>query len=428
MRRQSVPLPLMSNWLSSFDSILAFKTLRTPPGGWLGILMVIAYLLNLGADFASAFIQSIPVHDRCQFGTGLVLSDTSMALVPWNGAPYAVATSAQSRSLTNGGLKGVYAKINRDPRFSADAADILGAWSCTMNPLQLQYSYSVSSADIVNDLVQQELLYSTPVYVASGLDDANKSHLVALDTSAGEETGASFNVRVSVDVTAQANETKQMQSYECILDDSSGWLQDVQQGISSLITLQDWKQIFQGSLYNGTDTPASPACGDILEGILNSMTMVAGGGNYLLNTTMSSETQGCITMRTWILWELLVLAGAVILLTIFLAFYWIGMLLRMKLLSKRMDRMDVNWVTRYTPGDIFEWMAQAVRECGLEPSTNVVAKDLSRFCFSKLRDAGGYGVISSRGTLNQSREDANTLLGTSGTGFVQLGQFDRSRN
>ncbi|KAI9659834.1 MAG: hypothetical protein M1821_001185 [Bathelium mastoideum] len=413
-RRQPVPLPLMSSWLSSFDSILALKTIRTLPGGWLGVVMIIAYLLNLGADFASAFIQTITVHDRCEFGTGLVISDTSMQLVPWNGAPYAVATSAQSRGLTNGGLKGVYAKINRDSRFSADASDVLGTWTGTMNPLQLHYPYYTSSDDIIDDLVQHELLYSTPVYVASG----DTSHLVVLDSSAGETTGTSFDVRVSVDVTALGNETKQMQSYECALDDSSGWLHDVQSGISSLVTLQDWKQTFQGSLYNGTGTPASPACGNILEGILNSMTMVAGGANYLLNTTASTETQGCITMRTWILWELLVLAGAVILLAAFLAFYWIGMLIHLKVVSKRMDRMDVKWIDRYTPGDTFEWMAQAVRERGLEFSTNVVAKDVSKFYFGKSKGAGGYGVISSPETSDQDSEGANALLGMRGTGSV----------
>ena len=143
-RRKNVPIIHMSGWLSSFDPLTGLARLRTFPAGWLGSLMILAFLVNIGSDLVSAFIQSIPVHDRCTLGTGLVVSPThSLALPPWNGAPYAVVIQAQAASVSNDGLQGTYKKINRDLNFSADSSDILGSWKCTRNPLELSYLISL---------------------------------------------------------------------------------------------------------------------------------------------------------------------------------------------------------------------------------------------------------------------------------------------
>ncbi|OQU99754.1 hypothetical protein CLAIMM_05341 [Cladophialophora immunda] len=373
--------------------------------------MIFAYLLNLGSDFTSALIKSVPVHDRCQFGTGLVVSSANIELVPWNGAPYTVVSQAQTTSLLNGGLQGVYRKANRAVNFSADVTDLLGQWNCVRNSLELDYPWDVSFNDIVTSLQQHDLLYDTPysVYATVG----NVSHLVILDTSVGENVGAVFNVRFSIDTTAYGNETKHMQSYECTLNDTYGELQPVQERIHSLATLNNWAEVFQGSVYEGTGTPASPNSGGILEQVLNSMTMVAGGGNYLLDTSHSSDTQGCLTQRTHILWELIMLSGLTLLLLAFLLLFWLGMSIRLKILSGGINVEDARWIQENTPIGNFEWMAQAVRESQRPRPMEIETADLKGWYFGGSSDGGGGYWITNKVARSNIAEESISLQSNS---------------
>ncbi|OAP56975.1 hypothetical protein AYL99_09087 [Fonsecaea erecta] len=407
IQRRTVPLPYMTSWLGSFDSLYALLAVRTLPGGWLSLLMIFAYLLNLGSDFTSALIKSVLVHDRCQFGTGLVVSSALVQKVPWNGAPYTVVSQAQVISLLNDGLQGIYRKANRALDFSADASDVLGAWHCVRNPLELDYPWDVSASDIVASLQQHDLLYETPCYVDANL--GNISHLVIVDTSVGENVGAVFDVRFSVDTTAYGNETKHMQSYQCTLNDTYGELQPVQETINSYLTLQNWVEIFQGSVYEGTGTPASNNTGGILEQALNSMTMVAGGDNYLLDSSHSSETQGCLTQRTHILWELIMLSGVTLLLLAFLLVLWFGLSLRLRMLSGHIDAGDAAWIQENTPIGNFEWMAQAVRESQRPRTVEVKAADLKHWHFGGSSDAGGGLWITNKATRSNIVEETISL-------------------
>ncbi|EXJ72025.1 uncharacterized protein A1O5_04528 [Cladophialophora psammophila CBS 110553] len=406
----TVPLPYMTSWLASFDSLYALQMVKTLPGGWLSLLMIFAYLLNLGSDFTSALLQSVPVHDRCKFGTGLVVSTTLNGQIPWNGAPYTVVSQAQTTSLLNYGLKGVYKKANRAIDFSADAADMLGEWHCLRNPLELDYPWDVSVDDIVASLQQHGVLYDTPYAISAAI--GNISHLVIIDTSAGQNVDTVFDVRFSVDTTAFGNETKHMENYECSLNDTYGELQAVQKGIHSLETLQNWAEVFQGAVYEGTGTPASNSTGGILEQILNSMTMVAGGGNYLLDTSQSEDTQGCITQRTHILWELIMLSGLTLLLLGFLFFFWLGMAMRLRILSGRTSPDDARWIEDNTPIGNFEWMAQAVRESQRPRSVEVKTGDLKHWHFGTASDGGGLW-ITNKTTRSNIAEEAISLRPTS---------------
>ncbi|KAH0846660.1 hypothetical protein AYO21_08062 [Fonsecaea monophora] len=407
LQRRTVPLPYMTSWLGSFDSLYALRVVKTLPGGWLSLLMIFAYLLNLSSDFTSALIKSVPVHDRCQFGTGLVVSSALIELVPWNGAPYTVVSQAQTTSLLNDGLKGVYKKANRDINFSADANDLLGGWHCDRNSLELDYPWDVSVNDIVTSLQQHDLLYDTPYAVSASI--GNTSHLVVLDTSVGENVGTVFDVRFSVDITPYGNVTKHMQSYQCTLDDTYGYLQPIQEMIHSQDTLKNWAEMFQGSVYEGTGTPASNNTGGILEQTLNSMTMVAGGDNYLLNTAHSSETQGCLTQRTHILWELLMLSGLTLLLLAFLLLFWLGMVIRLKVLSGRMNVEDARWIQENTPTGNFGWMAQAVRESHRPRAVQVKTADLKHWHFGGSSEGAGGLWITNKATHSNVAEETISL-------------------
>ncbi|SPJ93285.1 uncharacterized protein FTOL_13891 [Fusarium torulosum] len=65
--------------------------------------------------------------------------------------------------------------------------------------------------------------------------------------------------------------------------------------MASVKALRSWSPIFQGLMYWGTNTTAIPDIPDALAMLLNTMTMISGGSNYLLATPPAGEdtSQGC---------------------------------------------------------------------------------------------------------------------------------------
>src|SRR5271169_5544807 len=129
--KRQVPLTTLTGWLSDTSLAVAIYTFRRPPGGWLfGICMVLCTVFSLVSDLAvSALVVQVTVAARCPFGTGLVVADSYSqsgwwTVPPWNGAPYGAVAQAQLTSTANGGLVGIYWKVNRDMNFRADGFDI----------------------------------------------------------------------------------------------------------------------------------------------------------------------------------------------------------------------------------------------------------------------------------------------------------------
>lgn len=143
MKERTVPINLMTGWLSGFIPIWTLKTLRKLPGGWLGVIMILSSVLALVSDLAvSGLVKTVQVPSRCPFGTGLIIPTTPFVPLtgpPNNGAPYYAVAQAQLTSQINGGLSGIYWKVNRDPKFRADAEDLVGNWICDDLQNDLQY-------------------------------------------------------------------------------------------------------------------------------------------------------------------------------------------------------------------------------------------------------------------------------------------------
>jgi hypothetical protein len=76
-------------------------------------------------------------------------------------------------------------------------------------------------------------------------------------------------------------------------------------------------------MYNETGTSASTNSQEILEKVLNSVMIIAGGNYYLLNNTASDQTQGCILPRTLGPWGVVSLAALATGLGMFLLWYWL---------------------------------------------------------------------------------------------------------
>ena len=395
LRRRNVPVHHMSGWLTSFDSLTSAVKLRTLPAGWVGVLMILAFLLNIGSDFVSAFIQSVDVQDRCVFGTGLVVDpQRSLGLPPWNGSPYTVVSRAQAVSLSNGGLQGIYKKVNKDLNFSADHTDILGGWACTRNSQELSYPAETSAKEVVSDLVDKSLVYQTPQFISSADGPGDLiNHLFVIDSSAGQDANIAFDIRASIDISAHATDDKNMQSFECKLNNSDTDLSNVLKGVDANLFLGDWKQVFQGQFYDGSKTPAVGNPAAVLERTLNSMVMVAGGANYLLDSSQADESQGCITRRTWVLMEVIALSALTAGLAVCLCLGWLVLAISNFSLKRKRARANTwttdmtKWIDEFTPNELLDWMAQAVREANVEYASSsqkgkvVKAKDLQGWFF-----------------------------------------------
>lgn len=139
-------------------------------------------------------------------------------------------------------------------------------------------------------------------------------------------------------------------------------LSDIQRAIPSRSTLNSWCEVAQGAMYNGTGTPASANSQGILEEVLNSMIIIGGGNNYLLNNTASDQTQGCVLPRTLVPWVVVILAALAIGLGMLLLLYWLYLLISIHFANKGGSQEEIKISKHHIPTDLLTWMLQAVKE------------------------------------------------------------------
>lgn len=411
-KRQNVELTKMFGWLGGIDCVTTiWKTRAFPSGFLLTIFMLAAFFVSLASDLVSAYIRSVSVHDRCIFGTGLVLEPTrSLNGVPYNGFPYTVVSQAQTISLANGGLQGIYAKVNQATDFSATADDVLGGWQCTQESLELDYSVSTDVVTVAQDLVSHNLIYhfETVSYIWGG-SNSSIEHMVFVDASNDGAIGTPWDVRTSVSTNSTASNTNTMLSFSCKLHDKVGWLNNTLSGINAQTTIANWVAIIQGACYSGTGSAARSDLSGILERMFNTVVMIASGGNILLDSSQASSTQGCLTTRTWVLWEVIALAVLAALLNAILLIYLI--VLKLLEMQARRRESSVHGGERSTntkkeldkiPGGLLDWAVQAVRESYApdnQPSQqnndfNVEVKHLKAWKFGWLGWGNRCGILS----------------------------------
>jgi len=361
----SRPLPAMSGWLSNMNLVYALFKLRSLPGGlWFGTLMILCSVLSLLSDFAvSGLIQTVNVHGRCSFGTGLIIpysfsSDGWWLIPPFNGAPYLVVANAQITSAANGGLVGVYWKANRDIHFQADDVDLAGSWGCTEEG-DIIYPADMTMSEITGDLFQRGYLYHLDAPGCSThYGNGTFSHFIRLDSSVGNVTGSIFDVRASIDSSPYGPGAKTMKNFRCTMNGTGiSW---VLEHIKSGATLALWCLGLQANVYNGAGTGANNNSGAALEQYLNSIIMVAGGKDSLLSTPTTEgggPTQGCHQQRTSIPAEILIMFAVVTFALLSVA----TILLVLFILERQMESVGSN-ISQPMPNDLVGWMVQAVQE------------------------------------------------------------------
>jgi hypothetical protein len=350
--------------------------------------------LHHGTPADSVSPRPLPVWHR------LAVSSPEISLISYNERPYTVVAQAQVTSLLNGGLKDVYRKVNSDPDVSADPSDLLGQWQSTRNPLELDYPWNLSAAD------KSRALYNMAFCTDSQLPcqpTLGTSRTWSLSIPLLGTTWTLF----SVDTSAYRNTTRHMESYQCVLNDIFGSLQPVQKAINAQKTLADWKQLFQSSVYNGLRIPASNNTGGILKQTLNSMTMIAWGNDYLLNSDHSTQTQGCITRRTHVLRELILLSGLTLALVVFLLLYWLVLSIYLAVIHRRMKAdgsAAPRWIEGNPPIGIFRLMAQAVDDSLRPRAFAVKRKDPKHWALGMSASGRGLGIFKREMTSSPLEE------------------------
>ena len=334
--------------------------------------MFVSTVLSQISDLAvTGLVQTVTVPSRCPFGTGLVVPDFNSPIDPIpasNGATYSVAAQAQLTSAANGGLVGIYWKANRDLTFRADEEDLAGQWNCVDMNDDITFITHATVWLIGEDLIQKGYLYG-PGNQASDVDsdygNGTFSHLILWDSSApANDIGMSFDIRVSIDLTPDGPDPKIMKSFQCTMNGTG--VEWVLSNLDSTGTLLEWIRGLQGNIYDGQGTAASNDSRSILERYLNTLVMVAGGNNYLINTPTitgsgGGNTQGCLVSRTSLPLEIIFLLTIVFVfvIAIFVDFIFgkIGRPLR-----RAADPDYLNRIKNETPNSLLDWMAQSVRE------------------------------------------------------------------
>jgi hypothetical protein len=353
--------------------------------------MVLCMILSLLSDFAvSGLVQTVNVGGRCPFGTGLVIpstfsSDGWWSVPPYNGAPAFVAANAQVTSASNDGLVGVYWKVNRDPSFRADSQDVAGSWSCT-DEGTVTFPPGTSPTSIVQDLYQGGYLYRLETNICmTEFANGTFSHFLILDSSTGNRTGSTFEIKASIELTWAADGPTTMNNYDCKMNGTAiSW---VLENMISQETLRIWCLRLQGYVYDGTRTNATNNPGAILEQYLNSIIMVAGGKDYLLSiptNESAGSTQGCQVQKTFVPVEVLVMLSLVTAglvssgVTLFVLHMW-----------ERIDHVDQK-LSQTVPNDLVSWMSQAVQEH--RGGRNITPRELKTWAFGR-RPTGMVGII-----------------------------------
>jgi len=411
LHQQQLSLSNMTGWLTDMSMLTAIARFRRLPGGVLfGLLMLISTILSLTADFAvTGLVRSVNVASRCPFGMGLVIPEfgrNTWDPVPNNGAPYFAVAQAQLTSAANGGLVGIYWKVNRDMTFSADETDSIGSWNCTDVDDDIEYVENVTIDEILNDLRSRGYLYfDDTTYCRSAYGNGTFSHLLILDSSAGVQVGQIWDVRASIDLTPFAMDIKIMKSFHCTMNASAvNWALE---GINSTSTLETWCLGLQANVYDGTGTGAKNNSGWFLEQYLNSMVMVAAGNNYLLATPPTTgngggDTQGCLVTKTSVPLEITLLFVVVTVGLFVLAIYLCALNGR-RWVSSRNSELGAG---DQPPNGLLGWMEQAVKEHYMARSDTVLDMDHLKLGRFGKRTDGSVGIglgfsVPNRGTSSR---------------------------
>ncbi|KAG4266935.1 hypothetical protein FPRO04_04547 [Fusarium proliferatum] len=222
---------------------------------------------------------------------------------PFNGRPFQVVQNAQLLAVNNSCPYGIYKKLNTDSSFCPEKRDILGSWNCNIANDQTPQSWpsGTNSSDIARDMNQKGLIYDNGYVEQTQWSSGFVNHLVIWSTSATlDSDGSLWSVKAAVETTYKSEDDIQLTPLTCSVS-ASGAEQTIKD-MASGTTLKEWVPTFQGLMYNGFNTSAIQDVQDALAILLNTMTMISGGNNYLLAEPGAGQdkTRGCLARVAYV--------------------------------------------------------------------------------------------------------------------------------
>jgi hypothetical protein len=371
-QNRQVAIPQMTGWLSGLGAAQAFWSFRKAPSGWLGYLMLMTSLLWLASDLAvSGLVTSVEIPSRCRFNTEAPISVFTVK-TPfvyrnlYNAGPvYELISQAQTTSIRNGGLDGIYAKVNSDSNFRADPKDVLGQWSCNdTGVIKQTFEADISPQDIQGNLASWGYLFNQtncPCYELNTDDNGNNltNNLVLLSASQTSQPSATWDVRAAIDMTIPQNQTKIFKLYECSMDaPKAEWLLAQ---VVPYVALKGWCEKIQGYIFSNGSFPGNP--GNVIASSLNNIMTNAGSSwnNTGEPIIIQDPTQGCLAPHTLMSWPVLLLFAIVA--TVFLGIIGYLIFLAIKLhFSVNPSHSGKNKSEQLPPSGHFTWMRRAVQE------------------------------------------------------------------
>ncbi|KIX94142.1 uncharacterized protein Z520_10168 [Fonsecaea multimorphosa CBS 102226] len=379
-KHRSVPLHHMTGWLSGTGLFSAIAAFRATPVGWLGMLMLLASALSLVCDLAvSALVVTTDVVSRCHFNTTggySALSDVVFDLYI-NASPtgplYDMVMAAQAASLSNGGINGIYVKVNNDPKFRPDENDVVGTWVCNATGAQRTFPANASTDSVFEGLLQDGLLFNTTMYQT--WDDSGSGPRGLFVWSASEKnypTGP-WSILAGVQTSLNTTSPKRMETYMCSMSAPKvSWLLERMQVSNNL---EMWAATVQSNIFPGFaapmgNVPAFPKDpGLVIATKLNAMTMMAGAawGIEDYPRRIDDPTVGCIAARTLVPWSVTALFVLAALLAVGMALCLLGLTWSRRVDQKRLPNVPayIKAVDQGTPNDLIGWMKRATEETGV---------------------------------------------------------------
>jgi hypothetical protein len=389
------------------------------PVGWIGSIMIIAGAMWTAADLAvSGLVTTVNEPDRCHFNTsGLYEVITAEPFYNYISAQsygnlFNLVTRAQATSQTNGGLEGIYEKVNSDLMFRADTQDVVGKWNCQDVGDDQQYPAGEDYNALFSDLASRNLLFENVFYCLDQYPDNTTNHFVAwssplTDFEGGQQT---WDVRASIDMTANNKDEIVMKTYLCSMNATVvDWVLER----TNPSTLGDWCDMLKGSIYENTLTvPPVPNLSAVIESNLDAIIMISGAsisGPNLTTSPIKDPNQGCLSPKAFIPWPVLLLLIITIIGVAAILIYFLFLLRSVRKLRVWRGSSDKPEV----PGGLLSWMAHAVLETGV---ASTVKPGELREWFLVPRGEEGMMRISRRDVLLPEDTANSQVLGWE-TGF-----------
>ncbi|KAF5560588.1 hypothetical protein FNAPI_4122 [Fusarium napiforme] len=294
------------NSLDGLDLLLAPLKLRALLSGAFGFsFLLFLFVLGKAADLLTSYlVVNHLLQSRCLFGQGLVFDDgTNLPMPPFNGRPFQVVQNAQLLAVNNSCPYGIYKKLNTDSSLCPEKRDIVGSWNCKIVSNQTPQSWpsETNSSDIAQAMNQKGLIYDNGYVEQTQWSSGFVNHLVIWSTSATlDSDGSLWSVKAAVETTYKSEDDIQLTPLTCSVS-ASGAEQTIR-GMASGTALKEWVPTFQGLMYNGFNTSTIQDVQDALAILLNTMTMISGGNNYLLAEPGPGQdkTQGCLVRAAYV--------------------------------------------------------------------------------------------------------------------------------